>query len=130
MEKEKTSEEVETASAVSPESEPVEESSQSPQRLAQTGHRRIILIGALIFLVALGCRLLSRHDNRYEARKVQTAVTEGYKHTGRLLQQGGISSFFSANSPLSDPNHLGHPPGYSILIAIVFGAFGESDSAL
>ncbi|HUQ30776.1 MAG TPA: glycosyltransferase family 39 protein, partial [Pyrinomonadaceae bacterium] len=83
-----------------------------------------------IFLVAMGCRLLSWHDNRYEARKVQTAVTEGYKHTGRLLQQGGLSSFFSANSPLSDPNHLGHPPGYSILIAVVFAAFGESDSAL
>jgi hypothetical protein len=128
MEKEKTSGEVETA--VSPESDPVEESSNSPKRLAQTGHRRIILIGALIFLVALSGRLLSWHDNRYEARKVQTAVTEGYKHTGRLLQQGGIGAFFSADSPLSDPNHLGHPPGYSILIAVVFGSFGESDSAL
>ncbi|HUQ30522.1 MAG TPA: hypothetical protein VM095_00305, partial [Pyrinomonadaceae bacterium] len=84
MEKEKTSGEIETAAAVSPESEPVEESSSSPQRLKQTSQRRIILIGALIFLVAMGCRLLSWHDNRYEARKVQTAVTEGYKHTGRL----------------------------------------------
>ena len=31
---------------------------------------------------------------------------------------------------MSDPNHLGHPPGYSILIAIVFATFGESDAAL
>jgi hypothetical protein len=94
------------------------------------GNRRILISCVAIFLVATGCRLLSWQDNRFEARKVQTAVTEGYKHTGRLLQQGGVSSFFSRNSPLSDPNHLGHPPGYSILIAWVFGAFGESDAAL
>jgi hypothetical protein len=76
------------------------------------------------------CRLLSWHDNRFEARKVQTQVTEGYKHTARLLQQGGIASFFSPSSPLNDPNHLGHPPGYSILMAFVFRLFGESDAAL
>jgi hypothetical protein len=78
----------------------------------------------------MGCRLLSWQDNRFEARKVQTAVTEGYKHTGRLLQAGGLASFFSRNSPLSDPNHLGHPPGYSILMAAVFNLFGESDACL
>src|SRR5947209_1571033 len=92
--------------------------------------RQIIISCSIIFLIAFGCRLLSWQDNRFEARKVQTQVTEGYKHTGRLLQQGGLSSFFSANSPLADPNHLGHPPGYSILIASVLSIFGESDSAL
>jgi hypothetical protein len=93
-------------------------------------HRRIIIACVVIFFVALSCRLLSFQDNRFEARKVQTAVTEGYKHTGRLLQQGGISSFFSAESPLSDPNHLGHPPGYPIFIAAVFSLFGEAEAAL
>ncbi len=95
-----------------------------------SGNRRVLLSCVVIFLVATGSRLLSWQDNRFEARKVQTAVTEGYKHTGRLLQQGGISSFFSRNSPLSDPNHLGHPPGYSILIAAIFSLFGESDASL
>lgn len=92
--------------------------------------RQTVVICAIIFVVALGCRLLSWQDNRFEARKVQSAVTEGYKHTGRLLREGGIRSFFSGDSPLSDPNHLGHPPGYSILIAVVFSLFGESDAAL
>jgi hypothetical protein len=99
-------------------------------RSSKIPRKQIIITCALIFFVALGCRLLSWHDNRYEARKVQTQVTEGYKHTARLLQEGGVRSFFSASSPLSDPNHLGHPPGYSILIAVVFSLFGESDSAL
>jgi hypothetical protein len=111
-----------------------EKSEPSPSAVApgnsSSGNRRILITCVIIFLVALGCRLLSWHDNRFEARKVQTAVTDGYKHTGRLLQQGGISSFFSANSPLGDPNHLGHPPGYSILIAAAFSMFGESDAGL
>jgi hypothetical protein len=97
---------------------------------SKTNRKQTVITCALIFFVALGCRLLSWHDNRFEARKVQTQVTEGYKHTARLLQEGGVRSFFSASSPLSDPNHLGHPPGYSILIAVVFSLFGESDSAL
>jgi Dolichyl-phosphate-mannose-protein mannosyltransferase len=129
MAKENTSVEETPASEVSPESEQSGEIS-SPDASGKTKRRRIILICSIIFLVAMGSRLLSWHDNRYEARKVQTAVTDGYKHTGRLLQQGGIKAFFSRDSPLSDPNHLGHPPGYSILIAVIFGAFGESDAAL
>jgi hypothetical protein len=99
-------------------------------RSSKTTRKQTVITCALIFFVAFGCRLLSWHDNRFEARKVQTQVTEGYKHTARLLQAGGVRSFFSARSPLSDPNHLGHPPGYSILVAVIFSLFGESDSAL
>lgn len=133
MEKEKTSAEKEPALALSEDTGSrsggggaVSSSEASPEN----NGRRILIICSVIFLVAFACRLLSWHDNRFEARKVQTQVTEGYKHTARLLQQGGITAFFSRNSPLSDPNHLGHPPGYSILIAVVFQAFGESDAAL
>jgi hypothetical protein len=92
--------------------------------------RRQLIICLVIFFVALGVRLLSWQDNRFEARKVQTAVTEGYKHTGRLIQQAGLSGFFSASTLLSDPNHLGHPPGYPIVIAFLFKLFGETDAAL
>jgi hypothetical protein len=48
----------------------------------------------------------------------------------RLLKQGGVASFVSSSSPLSDPNTLGHPPGYSILIAILYSVCGESDTAV
>jgi dolichyl-phosphate-mannose-protein mannosyltransferase len=129
MDKEKTPEAGETPSDVSQEGEAHAEVSQIDAS-TKTNRRRILLLCSIIFLVAMCCRLLSWHDNRFEARKVQTQVTEGYKHTGRLLQQGGIASFFNPSSPLSDPNHLGHPPGYSILMAFVFRLFGESDAAL
>src|SRR4051812_47272652 len=92
--------------------------------------RQKIIISVAIFLVAFGCRFLSWQDNRIEARKVQSAVTEGYKHTASLLREGGIHSFFSPDSALSNPVHLGHPPGYPILIAIIFSFSGESDTAL
>src|SRR6266850_2104987 len=87
-------------------------------------------ICVLIFLVAFGVRVLSWHDTRLEVGKVQTAVTGDYQHVARLLRQGGLASFLSSSSPLSDLNTLGHPPGYSILIALVFAVCGESNTVL
>src|SRR5229473_3658116 len=71
-------------------------------------------ICGLIFLVAFGVRLLSWHDTRLEVGKVQTVVSGDYKRVGQLLKQGGMASFLSSSSPLSDLNTLGHPPGYPI----------------
>ena len=42
----------------------------------------------------------------------------------------GIASLLSSTSPLSDLNTLGHPPGYSILMAGVFSLLGESNPAI
>src|SRR5438132_3914259 len=84
----------------------------------------------LIFLTAFGVRSLVWHDTRLEVGKVQTAVTGDYQHVAQLLRQGGLSSFLSSSSPLSDLNTLGHPPGYSILMAGIFSVFGESNTAV
>ncbi len=87
-------------------------------------------IGATIFLVAFCARVLMWHDARLEVGKVQSGVVAGYRYVARILMNDGIASFFSPSSPLSDPNTLGHPPGYSILMALVFRVFGESDAAI
>jgi hypothetical protein len=92
--------------------------------------RRLVICALIIFLVAFGVRLLAFQDNALEALKVQSAVTEGYRHTGRLLREGGLASFFSASSPLADPNHLGHPPGYSILMALLSNVTSDTDAAV
>jgi hypothetical protein len=84
----------------------------------------------LIFLVALGVRFLTWHDTRLEVGKVQTVVTGDYQRVAQLLRQGGIAGFLSSSSPLSDLNTLGHPPGYSILLALIFSVFGESNTAV
>src|SRR5512143_461274 len=92
--------------------------------------RNRALLGLAIFLLAFGVRVLSWHDTRLEVGKVQTVVTADYKRVAQLLRDGGVKSFFSTASPLADLNNLGHPPGYSILVASIQSVFGSSDSAV
>lgn len=86
--------------------------------------RQFLLVCLGVFVVALGVRFLTWQDNRYEIWKVQTSVTDGYKDSARQLAAGNFKSF------VSDINHMGHPPGYSILLAGIFKTAGESDKAI
>ncbi|MBC8030893.1 MAG: glycosyltransferase family 39 protein [Pyrinomonadaceae bacterium] len=91
--------------------------------------RRLIVISVIIFLAALGVRLLAWQDARLlEAGKVQSSVTSDYKRVAQLLTEGGVSGFVSSSSPLSNPDNLGHPPGYSILIATIYKLTNHSDA--
>src|SRR2546421_9634348 len=90
--------------------------------------RRAFAFG-LVFVAAFGVRLLCWRDARFEAAGVQTAVTQNYKHLARLLQENGAASFFDPASTTSDPDLLGHPPGYPFILALVYKIFGESDAA-
>lgn len=93
--------------------------------------RRLILISVIIFLAALGVRLLAWQDARLlEAGKVQSSVSNDYKRVAQLITEGGVSGFFSSASPLSNPDNLGHPPGYSILIAKIYKLTNHSDANL
>lgn len=110
--------------------------SQTLKRLdVQSAKPRAVSKGALavlivtIFLVAFAVRIFSWQDTRLEVHKVQTWVVEDYKQAARFLLRDGFASFFYKSSPLSDANRLGHPPGYSYLLAIVYRVFGESDDA-
>jgi hypothetical protein len=87
-----------------------------------------ITLAVLIFLVAFGVRVFTWHDTRLEVRKVQTVVAENYKNVGQLLREDGLRSFFSSSSRLADPDHLGHPPGYSLLLSFIRSGPGESDA--
>ena len=84
--------------------------------------RALIICG--LFLLALGVRFLTWQDNRRDIGKVQTSVTQGYKDSARQLANGEFKLF------ASDINHMGHPPGYPILLAAIFKTVGESDTAI
>lgn len=87
-------------------------------------------ICVVIFLAAFGVRLLSWHDTRLEVGKVQTVVAGDYKRVARMLKEGGVASFLSSPPPADDVNALlAHPPGYSILMSLIYSVVGESDSA-
>ena len=91
--------------------------------------RRRIIIAGLIFLSAFGIRLLVWQNKRTQVPQVQTSVAENYKHLARLLQQNGLASFFDPRSTTSNPDLLGHPPGYSILLTLIYRLVGETDFA-
>ena len=99
------------------------------QQGAKSGRRRKALAFGLVFAAALGVRLLCWKDVRFEAYKVQTAVAQNYKHMARLLGENGAASFYDPDSPTSEPDLLGHPPGYPFVLASVYRVFGESDAA-
>src|SRR6185437_6163141 len=97
-----------------------------PRRILHSLSQRTLVITCFaIFLLAFSVRLLTWHDTRLEVAKVQSEVTKEYQRVGQLLRRDGLSGFFSASSELADPNHLGHPPGYSILLALT-NSFADS----
>jgi 4-amino-4-deoxy-L-arabinose transferase-like glycosyltransferase len=104
-------------------------SGESVSSNRKKGGRRKWVAFALVFLAAFGVRALCWQDARAEAPRVQTAVTNNYKHLAALLRQNGAASFFEPSSPTNDPDLLGHPPGYPFLLALLYGTFGESDAA-
>src|SRR5438067_9674743 len=92
-------------------------SSQQSSRTSRLLKSRY-MIAVFIFLIAFGVRFLTWHDTRLEVGKVQYGVTADYKRIAQMMRDGGVEVFFTSTSPLANPNTLGHPPGYSILLAI------------
>ncbi|MDT7689153.1 MAG: hypothetical protein QOE46_1912 [Acidobacteriota bacterium] len=103
--------------------------SQNHAKDARRRRRRRAVAFSLVFVAALGVRLLCWNDVRFEARKVQSAVTLNYESQARLIRENGAASLFDPASTTNDPDLLGHPPGYPLVLALVHGVFGESDAA-
>ncbi len=90
---------------------------------------RKLLIVALIFLTALGVRLLNYQRHHDEALVIQSSVALNYKHQARLIQANGLASLYDTSSSTNNPDLLGHPPGYPILLLFIYRITGESDTA-
>ena len=88
----------------------------------------MLLICLVIFLLALGVRLFHWQDNRPIFPKLFTGMVENYKSNARLLLKGDLRTFLTGPSPPGDANILTYPPGYPIILAVVFKVFGESDT--
>lgn len=93
-------------------------------------HRRKLLIVALILFSALAVRLLNWESKRDEVIAVQTSVAKNYKHLGGLIRVNGLASLFDAASATNDPDLFGHPPGYPILISLVYRLAPDSDTSM
>src|SRR5258706_1106116 len=84
--------------------------------------RARLAICLLIFITAFGVRFLSWQDTRLEARRVQSEVTADSPLFAQLLKKGGLASFLSSCSQLSNWTWLGNPPGYSIWTSMSGGS--------
>ena len=95
-----------------------------PDAIGSPAQRRKLLIVALIFLTALGVRLLNWQGYHNAALAVQTSVALNYKHQARLIQANGLASLYDASSATNNPDLLGHPPGYPILLSFIYRIAG------
>lgn len=89
-----------------------------------------VLLCLLIFLAALGVRLLHWQDNRPVFHRVFISMVGHYRENARLLLAGDVETFIKGPSPPEDANVLNYPPGYAILSAALFKLTGERDAAL
>src|SRR4030095_12437242 len=91
---------------------------------------RKLLVACLVFFIAFGVRLLNWQSNRTEVAGVETGVALNYKHTAGLIHQNGLASLYDPSSPTNNPDLLGHPPGYPILLSLVYKVATNSDTAI
>jgi len=87
-----------------------------------------VLIVALIFFTALGVRLINWQTHHDEALAVQTSVALNYKQQARLIQANGVASLYDPSSATNNPDLLGHPPGYPLLLSTLYRVAGEHDT--
>jgi 4-amino-4-deoxy-L-arabinose transferase-like glycosyltransferase len=96
------------------------------KRLARIHPRGKLLIVGLIFFIALGVRVLNWGGSHHEVSAVQTSVVLNYKHLAGLIRANGLASLYDASSSTSNPDLLGHPPGYPILLSFVYRGVPQS----
>lgn len=88
-----------------------------------------VLLLSLIFLIAFGVRLVNWQTKRSEVAVVQSSVVLNYKQQARLIKDNGLASLYDRAAPTNDPDLLGHPLGYPILLSFIYRLASDSDTA-
>jgi hypothetical protein len=94
---------------------------------------RLALICAAIFLAALGVRLLYWQDNAVEMSlkdMLSRNMALQYRREARRMLDEGTILFPREHVDPGDARMIIHPPGYSIVMAVSFKLFGETESPL
>jgi 4-amino-4-deoxy-L-arabinose transferase-like glycosyltransferase len=73
--------------------------------------------------------VLNWQNHRNEVFGVQTSVTFNYKHLAGLICENGLGSLYDASSSTSNPDLLGHPPGYPIFLCLIYRIVAAPDMA-
>jgi Dolichyl-phosphate-mannose-protein mannosyltransferase len=104
------------------------------QRVASPDARprrsRLVVTGAIIFLAALGVRLIHWQDYQLNIGADQGSLVSRYHQQAQRMLDGDGVLYPTGYQQHASVQLLLHPPGYSIFIATIFGAFGHSDDNL
>jgi Dolichyl-phosphate-mannose-protein mannosyltransferase len=87
-------------------------------------HHKKLFICAAIFFLAFGVRSLHKQDN---LQPPFFGMTAEYRAHGLTLVNSNVKAFLRGPNPPSDTNVIKHPPGYPILMAVVYKIFGTAD---
>jgi hypothetical protein len=75
-------------------------------------------------------RLLQWQNNFLDLDKNMTRITARYKEEAQFLLAGDLTSFVKGAKSEPDTMILSHPPGYPMVIALIYKISGNSDRAL
>src|SRR5215211_8936674 len=92
--------------------------------------RRTWLICLTIVCVVFGVRLLQWQNNFLELDKTMTRLTARYKEEAQFLLAGDLTTFVIGAPSHPDTMILMHPPGYPMVMALIYKISGNSDRAL
>jgi len=91
--------------------------------------KRAWLICLTIVCVALGVRLLQWQNNFLDLDKNMTRITARYKEEAQFLLAGDLTSFVKGARSQPDTMILSHPPGYPMVIALIYKISGKQRSS-
>ena len=106
-----------------------------PDSAARSRPRRstLVITCLFVFFVAVGVRLLYLQDNYAQLVKNGSWMPDIARHyeneARRFLEEGAILYPRDRPDP-GDARLILHPPGYSAMIAAIFGLFGDSQSRI
>lgn len=103
------------------------ESSSPVDNNRKAGYVRFGLACSAIFVLAIAIRVLHMQDN---PSPPFSGMTGEYKAHAMVLVQGDGRTFLSGPNPPSNAYVIKHPPGYPLLMALVYKLTGDSDTAL
>jgi hypothetical protein len=90
--------------------------------------RRLVMPCVLIFIAALGVRLLHWQDCYVETLRsdsLSAGLTKSYQHEAERMTEDGSVLFPNAAVDPGDAHILIHPPGYSILLLVIHKLHGD-----
>ncbi len=90
--------------------------------------KRKLIICLLFFIASFAVRVLVWQNNKIEMATVQSVVTENYLRDARAVASGDIRMFLEGPNPPSNARVIDHPPGYPLLVGVVYAIAGEGDA--